>query len=47
MSMRYLARTKDAGLPPVHRYDSVWDSEMIHGCVCDKGFTGFDCSERA
>ena len=23
-----------------------WDAHMIHGCVCDLGFTGHDCSQR-
>ena len=22
-----------------------WDGNQIHGCVCDKGYTGFNCSE--
>jgi len=26
-------------------YD-VWDAEKITGCVCDPGFTGYDCSLR-
>ncbi len=27
-------------------YSGMWDSDMLHGCVCDAGYTGFDCSER-
>ena len=27
-------------------YDKVWDSEMIQGCICDNGYSGYDCSER-
>jgi len=23
-----------------------WDADMIYGCVCDYGFTGYDCSEK-
>ena len=26
-------------------YD-LWDSHMIRGCVCDPGFSGYDCSLR-
>lgn len=26
-------------------YD-VWDAEMVHGCVCDDGYTGMMCSLR-
>lgn len=22
-----------------------WDRDMVFGCVCEPGFTGFDCSE--
>lgn len=25
---------------------SLWDADMIHGCVCDPGRTGMDCSNR-
>ena len=25
-------------------YDQVWDAEKIYGCVCDEGFSGYDCS---
>ena len=25
---------------------TVWDGEKIFGCHCDKGFAGYDCSER-
>ena len=25
---------------------SLWDKDKIHGCVCDKGWRGYDCSER-
>jgi len=26
-------------------YDG-WDADMIHGCVCDDGWEGYDCSLR-
>eukprot|EP00941_MAST-03F_sp_MAST-3F-sp1_P001578 g1578.t1 len=26
-------------------YD-LWDAEMIMGCACDEGWSGYDCSER-
>ncbi|KAJ0397225.1 hypothetical protein P43SY_005243 [Pythium insidiosum] len=45
-SMRLHASRKDPGLGTVFPYDSVWDSDMIHGCVCDDGFDGGDCSKR-
>uniref|UniRef100_A0A7S2RYU0 EGF-like domain-containing protein n=1 Tax=Rhizochromulina marina TaxID=1034831 RepID=A0A7S2RYU0_9STRA len=27
-------------------YTDPWDADKIFGCVCDMGFTGYDCSER-
>lgn len=24
----------------------TWDADLIHGCLCDKGFEGYDCSQR-
>ncbi|CAM9386537.1 unnamed protein product [Pylaiella littoralis] len=26
-------------------YDSVWDAHIVHGCVCDPGWAGHDCSQ--
>ncbi|CAM9471330.1 unnamed protein product, partial [Hapterophycus canaliculatus] len=26
-------------------YNSVWDADILHGCVCDPGWTGHDCSQ--
>lgn len=23
-----------------------WDADMIHGCLCDEGWEGYDCSLR-
>lgn len=45
-SMRLNAQRKDKGLPPSVIYDSVWDSDMVHGCVCEGGYGGGDCSQR-
>merc|ERR1711871_833065 len=28
------------------KYDKVWDADKIHGCVCDEGYEGYDCSLR-
>ena len=25
---------------------NLWDKDMIHGCVCDKGWSDYDCSKR-
>ena len=27
-------------------YDVNWDHDMIRGCVCERGYTGYDCSQR-
>lgn len=27
-------------------YSSAWDADKMHGCECDAGFKGADCSER-
>ncbi|KAE9362012.1 hypothetical protein PF008_g514 [Phytophthora fragariae] len=45
-SMKLNAQRKDKGLPPSVVYDSVWDSNMVHGCVCEDGYGGGDCSQR-
>ncbi|KAL4137721.1 hypothetical protein PRIC2_001235 [Phytophthora ramorum] len=45
-SMRLNAQQKDKGLPPAVVYQSIWDSEMVHGCVCEEGYGGGDCSDR-
>lgn len=26
-------------------YESKWDANQIHGCVCDSGYTGYNCSQ--
>jgi hypothetical protein len=25
-------------------YSKVWDAGKLYGCVCDKGYEGYDCS---
>jgi hypothetical protein len=30
----------------VYKYNDVWDATMMHGCVCDIGYEGPDCSLR-
>lgn len=32
-------------LRPNVEYTSAWDADILHGCVCDPGWTGFDCSQ--
>jgi hypothetical protein len=27
-------------------YAGIWDANRVQGCVCDSGWTGYDCSER-
>lgn len=44
--MSYYALTKDRGEDPVYTYRTRWDADMIYGCVCDKGFSGPDCTIR-
>jgi hypothetical protein len=45
MSMRNYAASKDPGsVTPVYTYKNVWDADMVHGCVCDPGYEGPDCS---
>ena len=44
---RYYASLKDPGEGPVYTYLSNWDAEMLHGCNCDHGIFGPDCSLRS
>lgn len=30
---------------PNVEYTSVWDANILHGCVCDSGWGGHDCSQ--
>lgn len=45
--MRDAARSFD-GTSLVHRtvYD-LWDADSMQTCVCDPGWSGFDCSKRS
>lgn len=46
MSMREAAAIIDGrNLQFEANYDG-WDADMIHGCVCDDGWEGYDCSAR-
>ena len=31
----------------VHYPSTNWDAERVHGCVCEPGWEGFDCSTRS
>lgn len=44
--MHYYASIKDPGQGTVYTYDTVWDAHKLYGCLCDDGFTGYDCSLR-
>ena len=46
ISMREAASTQnDVTLFRTTTY-SLWDADNIYGCICDDGFTGYDCSQR-
>lgn len=51
-SMRYHAALYDRGLQPrgaaaAYSYAANWDAELVYGCSCDGGYTGYNCGERA
>lgn len=48
LTMRQYAARLDRGLQPrpYYSYASNWDAEMIHGCACDEGYGGWDCTDR-
>ena len=48
-SMNYRASQRDlgAGTMQLYAYKTVWDAEMMYGCVCDDGYFGPDCTLRA
>ena len=37
---------KDPGYGTVFTYENNWDAHKIFGCMCDKGYSGYDCSLR-
>ena len=49
MSMSYRASQRDlgAGTMQLYDYQTVWDAEMMYGCVCDDGYFGPDCTLRS
>jgi hypothetical protein len=40
------AAAEAGSYPGLYRYSQHWDAKMIHGCKCDQGWGGFDCSQR-
>ncbi|GBG28286.1 Multiple epidermal growth factor-like domains protein 10 [Hondaea fermentalgiana] len=46
MSLREAAETKDDATLFRDTTYTRWDADKIYGCVCDPGFTGYDCSLR-
>jgi len=45
MSVRHFTDTTRNHLSQQFTYN-LWDADMMNGCLCDLGYTGFDCSER-
>ena len=45
-TMQYNARMKDPGAGQIYKYETRWDSKMMHGCHCDDGYFGHDCMLR-
>ncbi len=43
---RYHASTRDPGDEGSAVYSAIWDADMMHGCECDEGYEGPDCSLR-
>ena len=46
MNLREVAAYKDDYTYPYANTYTKWDADMMVGCVCDHGYTGYDCSER-
>jgi hypothetical protein len=47
MSLRQAALYQDYTTVVTPIVYSDWDADMIHGCVCDEGWEGSDCSRRS
>ena len=49
--MALLATTNGDSDPKIYGGDpnngNTWDADRIYGCICDEGYTGFDCSQRS
>lgn len=48
ITMQQNAALLDRGLQPrpYYTYASPWDANMVYGCACDTGYSGYDCSQR-
>lgn len=46
LSLARAASTEDGYLYNRTTTYTVWDANMIHGCKCDPGWSGYDCSQR-
>ena len=46
MSMRDAAAVIDGDRLEFEGVYEGWDADMIHGCLCDEGWEGYDCSLR-
>ena len=44
VSMYENARTYRDDYSVQYTYANIWDAKMVHGCVCDLGYSGYDCS---
>ncbi len=45
VSVSHLAQTTRNHESRQYTYN-LWDADKIYGCICDLGFTGYDCSLR-
>jgi copper chaperone CopZ len=45
-SMKSFAEQYRDGESIQHAYGGVWEAESLHRCICDAGYTGYDCSLR-
>lgn len=44
--MRQFAQMQESASPFL-TYSTVWDADVLFGCVCDAGWKGYHCAERA